>query len=84
MEVTRLLLTVRIQSQEQVAEAAQALELQASQLSNLTYTHPNGDGSVSQETDPATLVAEVPRVGRNDPCPCGSGKKYKLCHGKLA
>ena len=84
MEVTRLLLTVRIQSQEQVAEAAQALELQASQLSNLTYTHPNGDGSVSQETDPSTLVAEVPRVGRNDPCPCGSGKKYKLCHGKLA
>jgi preprotein translocase subunit SecA len=84
MEVTRLLLTVRIQSQEQVAEAAQAMELQASQLSNLTYTHPNDDGSVSQETDPSTLVAEVPRVGRNDPCPCGSGKKYKLCHGKLA
>ncbi len=84
MEVTRLLLTVRIQSQEQVAEAAQAMELQASQLSNLTYTHPNDDGSVSQETDPSTLVAEVPRVGRNDPCPCGSGKKYKVCHGKLA
>ena len=84
MEVTRLLLTVRIQSQEQVAEAAQALELQASQLSNLTYTHPNDDGSVSRETVPSTPVAEVPRVGRNDPCPCGSGKKYKLCHGKLA
>ncbi len=84
MEVTRLLLTVRIQSQEQVAEAAQAMELQASQVSNLTYTHPNDDGSVSQETDPPTLVAEVPRVGRNDPCPCGSGKKYKVCHGKLA
>jgi preprotein translocase subunit SecA len=29
-------------------------------------------------------VAEVPKVGRNDPCPCGSGKKYKACHGKLA
>jgi preprotein translocase subunit SecA len=29
-------------------------------------------------------VAEVPKVGRNDPCPCGSGKKYKQCHGKLA
>jgi preprotein translocase subunit SecA len=26
----------------------------------------------------------VPKVGRNDPCPCGSGKKYKACHGKLA
>ena len=31
-----------------------------------------------------TQVADVPRVGRNDPCPCGSGKKYKQCHGKLA
>ena len=84
MEVTRLLLTVRIQSQEQVAQAAEALEEQASQVSNVTYTHPNEDGSVSQVTDPATATADLPRVGRNDPCPCGSGKKYKSCHGKLA
>ena len=84
MEVARLLLTVRIQTQEQVAQAAEAIEQTASHLSNVTYTHPNEDGSVSEETDPATRAAEVPKVGRNDPCPCGSGKKYKLCHGKLA
>ncbi|KPF43927.1 preprotein translocase subunit SecA [beta proteobacterium AAP121] len=84
MEVTRILMTVRIQSQDQVAEAAQVIEAQASQLANVTYTHPNEDGSVSQETDPATLAQEVPKVGRNDPCPCGSGKKYKACHGRLA
>ncbi len=88
MEVTRLLLTVRIQSPEQVAEAAEALEVQASQVGNITYTHPNEDGSVSQDADPASAAVvaagEVPRVGRNDPCPCGSGKKYKSCHGKLA
>ena len=84
MEVTRLLLTVRIQSQAQVAEAAEALEAQAGQLSNVTYTHPNEDGSVSQETDPGSAAPAVPRVGRNDPCPCGSGKKYKSCHGQLA
>ena len=84
MEVTRLLLTVRIQSQEQVAQAAEALEEQASQVGNITYTHPNEDGSVSQVTAPATAATELPRVGRNDPCPCGSGKKYKNCHGKLA
>ncbi|MBL8352814.1 MAG: preprotein translocase subunit SecA, partial [Burkholderiaceae bacterium] len=84
MEVTRLLLTVRIQSQEEVAQAAVAMEEQASQVANVTYTHPNEDGSVSQETDPETLVAEVPRVGRNEPCPCGSGRKYKNCHGRLA
>ncbi|MFM7705429.1 MAG: SEC-C metal-binding domain-containing protein, partial [Rubrivivax sp.] len=84
MEVTRLLLTVRIQTQEQVAEAAQAIEEQASSVSNVTYTHPNEDGSVTQEADPATLEPALPRVGRNDPCPCGSGRKYKHCHGKLA
>jgi preprotein translocase subunit SecA len=83
-EVTRTLMAVRIQTQDEVAQAAEAIEERASQLSNVTYTHPNEDGSVSQETDPATQVAEVPKVGRNDPCPCGSGKKYKQCHGKLA
>jgi preprotein translocase subunit SecA len=54
----------------------------------VTYTHPNEDGSVSQEPDVARfaqMVANgIPPVGRNDPCPCGSGKKYKQCHGKLA
>jgi preprotein translocase subunit SecA len=84
MEVTRVLMTVRIQSQEQVVEAAEAIEEKASQVANVTYTHPNEDGSVSQEADPTTQVAAVPRVGRNEPCPCGSGKKYKHCHGRLA
>jgi preprotein translocase subunit SecA len=86
-EVTRLLMTVRIQTQEQAAEAAAAVEQQASQFSNVAYTHPNEDGSVSTEIDQATREAEaakLPKVGRNDPCPCGSGKKYKNCHGKLA
>ncbi len=91
MEVTRVLMTVRIQSQDQVAQAAEALEAQAAQLANITYTHPNEDGSVSSEAErtaiaaaAAAAVAQVPKVGRNDPCPCGSGKKFKLCHGKLA
>ncbi len=84
MDVTRVLMTVRIQSQEEVAQAAEAIEERAERISNVTYTHPNEDGSVSEEADVATLVAEVPKVGRNDPCPCGSGKKYKQCHGRLA
>jgi len=84
MEVTRVLMTVRVQTQEQVAQAAEAIEERATQVANITYTHPNEDGSVSRETDPSTMAEVVPRVGRNDPCPCGSGKKYKLCHGKLA
>lgn len=84
MEVTRVLMTVRIQSQDQVAQAAEALEEQAGQLSNVTYVHPNEDGSVSEDKEPSAAPSEVPRVGRNDPCPCGSGKKYKHCHGRLA
>ena len=98
MEVTRVLMSVRVQSEEEVRRAAEAIEERAEQISNVTYTHPNDDGSVSQERAPsadATLGAvakamsaprdgDVAKVGRNDPCPCGSGKKYKQCHGKLA
>lgn len=82
MDVTRILLNVRIQSQEEAAQAAEAIEERVEQISNVRYTHPNDDGSVSEEGDPA--AAAVPKVGRNDPCPCGSGKKYKQCHGRLA
>ena len=84
MNVTRQLMTVRIQSQEEAALAAQAIESRGEAISNVTYTHPSEDGSVVTETDPSTVPQEVPRVGRNDPCPCGSGLKYKACHGKLA
>jgi preprotein translocase subunit SecA len=84
MDVTRTLMTVRIQSQEEVAQAAEAIEERAERISNVTYTHPNEDGSVSEEAAPGVLADDVPKVGRNDPCPCGSGKKYKQCHGRLA
>ncbi|HEX6362969.1 MAG TPA: preprotein translocase subunit SecA, partial [Albitalea sp.] len=82
MDVTRILMTVRIQTQDEAAQAAEAMEERAESIHNVRYTHPNDDGSVSEEADVA--VATVPKVGRNDPCPCGSGKKYKQCHGKLA
>jgi preprotein translocase subunit SecA len=84
MDVTRVLMTVQIKSQEEAAQAAQAIEHQGESFLNVTYTHPNEDGSVATETDPATVAQDVPRVGRNDPCPCGSGQKYKNCHGRLA
>ncbi|MEY2890512.1 MAG: preprotein translocase subunit SecA [Pseudomonadota bacterium] len=88
MDVTRVLMTVRIQSEEEAQQAAAAMEQQAESFSNVTYTHPNEDGSVSSEADEAaagkSLADAVQRVGRNDPCPCGSGKKYKACHGQLA
>jgi len=84
MEVTRVLLNVRIQTQEEASQAAAAMEERAGEVANVTYTHPNEDGSVSQELDPATIAQRFGHVGRNDPCPCGSGKKFKACHGKLS
>ncbi|TNF51678.1 MAG: preprotein translocase subunit SecA [Burkholderiales bacterium] len=82
-DVTRILMNVRVQSPEQVSEAAQQMEQRAEQLANVTYTAPTETGEVQVTTDPSTAVADVPRVGRNEPCPCGSGKKYKHCHGAL-
>ncbi len=84
MEVTRVLMNVRIQTQEEANAAAEAIEQRAENVSNVTYTHPNEDGSVSQDIDPATIAEQFGHVGRNDPCPCGSGKKFKSCHGKLS
>ena len=64
MEVTRLLMTVRIQSQEQVAQAAEEIEARASQVGNVTYTHPNEDGSVSQEAEAGDLGRRRGAEGR--------------------
>jgi preprotein translocase subunit SecA len=41
------------------------------------------DVAVAEEEKPQPLVRRADKVGRNDPCPCGSGKKYKHCHGRL-
>jgi preprotein translocase subunit SecA len=82
-DVTKVLMTVKVQSNEQIGEAAQAMESRAESISNVTYTAPTETGEVESRVDPDTLQTEVPRVGRNDACPCGSGKKYKACHGKL-
>jgi preprotein translocase subunit SecA len=82
-DVTRILMNVRVQSPEQVTEAAQQMEARAEQMANVTYTAPTETGDAESITDPGAAPSSVPRVGRNDPCPCGSGKKYKQCHGKL-
>jgi len=83
-DVTRVLMNVRVQSPEQVSEAAQQMEDRAEQIANVTYTAPTEAGEPESVRDFGASATEVPRVGRNDPCPCGSGKKYKQCHGKLA
>ena len=88
-EVTKTLMTVQIQSQDQLQEAAQSLEQKAEQISNVTYSAPDESGEVQTTLDVASLLSQpaqapVTPVGRNEPCPCGSGKKYKFCHGRLS
>ncbi len=87
-DVTRVLMNVRVQSAEQMAAAAEQLGERAEQIANVTYTAPTETGETETIADAAIAAAarpagEVARAGRNDPCPCGSGKKYKHCHGKL-
>ena len=91
LEVTRTLIAVQIKSEAalEVPDAPPALE-------NVSYQHADPVSAASQESVEASLAppagekAQQPfkryneKIGRNDPCPCGSGKKYKQCHGKLA
>ncbi len=85
-EVTRTLMTVRIDSGDQIQQAAQAIEERAEHISNVTYiaSDENGQARTQPEADLSNLAKDWGQVGRNDPCPCGSGKKFKQCHGKLA
>jgi preprotein translocase subunit SecA len=85
-EVTKLLMTVEIRSPEQIEE----VEVSQPQVENVQYHHADydealgsaGAGDEAQKQQP--IERALPKVGRNDPCPCGSGKKYKHCHGKLS
>ena len=81
-EVTRTLFTVQIRSPEDVEEVAPLAEVQNVQYQHGAYEEgAPEEGAAPQPNRPADAG---PKVGRNDPCPCGSGKKYKHCHGKLS
>ena len=80
-EVTQITTTVQVRAPEDV----QAVELRE-ELSNVEFQHPGYDEAQDFAEAAAAVSAPgdaYPKVGRNDPCPCGSGKKYKQCHGKL-
>lgn len=85
-EVTKTLMTVQVQSTAQLDQAAYDMENRAERLVNSASLSADGFVPATSEQDdlPALWAAQGLRVGRNDPCPCGSGKKYKVCHGKLA
>jgi preprotein translocase subunit SecA len=87
-EVTKILMTVQVQSPAQLDQAALDMEARGESIANVTYSAPNEAGEVeTTQADSQAVGQALPdgmRVGRNDPCPCGSGKKFKQCHGKLA
>jgi len=90
-DVVRTVVTVRIQSREEIEAVEEQMALP--QVENVHFQHADFDASASPEEimAPAAITAGdqsemnyALKVGRNDPCPCGSGKKFKQCHGKLA
>ncbi len=95
-EVIRMVMTVRIQSREEIDAAEAALAAQQAHVENVSYQHADFNPNAAPEelmAPAAAPAAAMPddantymgiKVGRNDPCPCGSGKKFKQCHGKLA
>ncbi|MBK6736925.1 MAG: preprotein translocase subunit SecA [Haliea sp.] len=89
-EVVKFLSHVQIQRRDE-AEAMERQRREAAAREQLAFQHdaaPSLDAqpteaSESEVAPPQTYTREQPKVGRNEPCPCGSGKKYKQCHGKL-
>ncbi|MFZ4708580.1 MAG: preprotein translocase subunit SecA [Zwartia sp.] len=89
-DAMKVLMTVRIQSAEEVQQAEEAAAL-AAQNQQIEYQHSayqeGGEQAAAipapASDHPGTVRNIMPKVGRNEPCPCGSGKKYKQCHGQL-
>lgn len=78
----------RVQVQERDVEAMEEQQRQQAEAAPRTYTHATAENQLAdEETGGAeghtTFVRDEQKIGRNDPCPCGSGKKYKHCHGQL-
>jgi preprotein translocase subunit SecA len=96
LEATRILTHLDLKTPEQVREI-ERLEAEARAPENVQYQHPaleealvgagaeaEPGGEVATLRKPAPFVRQMGKVGRNDPCPCGSGKKFKHCHGRLS
>ncbi len=89
-DVITMVSRVRIRSEEEVA-ALEALERQQAearlQMSQFQHADSGGlgaDEEAAEVAQAALAAGQDPKVGRNDPCPCGSGKKFKHCHGQLS
>ena len=88
-QVTQILVNVQVQTQEQVEAAERAAEEAAARsVQNVQYHHADtnealAEAAATDDSAQQPFVREGTKIGRNDPCWCGSGKKFKHCHGKL-
>jgi preprotein translocase subunit SecA len=96
LDVVRMLSRIQIERPEEVEAQERKRRAEAAERMNFTHDDssalggpaapagvaPNGDAESPERVE--TFVRDERKVGRNEPCPCGSGKKYKQCHGKVA
>ncbi|HEY8085606.1 MAG TPA: preprotein translocase subunit SecA [Methylophilaceae bacterium] len=85
-DVSRITMMVQIRSAEDLETVEKPAELENVRYQHADFEEALAGGEEEAEVDPQQLPFERDgmKVGRNDPCPCGSGKKYKQCHGKLS
>ncbi|RLA07210.1 MAG: preprotein translocase subunit SecA [Gammaproteobacteria bacterium] len=82
-EVTSLLSLVKVQSSEQINQYEQNTNQDIDLIHQKTQNMGMNQNQANQERNQSPFVRKQPKIGRNEPCHCGSGKKYKKCHGKL-
>ena len=88
-EVVRFLSNVQVQRSDEAAAIEQRRREEAAKQ-KMAFEHAEAGSAVAEAADapppaaPQPMTRAQPKVGRNDPCPCGSGKKYKQCHGALS
>ncbi|MDD2776020.1 MAG: preprotein translocase subunit SecA [Gallionella sp.] len=83
-EVIQVLMSVQVRSEADVVDVEPAPALENVQYHHADYEEALANEAPEDENAETTFVRDQQKVGRNDPCPCGSGKKYKQCHGKLS
>jgi preprotein translocase subunit SecA len=87
-DVVKSIMAVKIRTADELDAASESINEDMSQIKEVQYQHADIATDSAETEKPADIaiapVRSGPKVGRNDPCPCGSGKKYKACCGALS
>ena len=82
-DVIRLLTSVEVQSQEDVSSVEEQRRAENSYDMQFIHNESSLDSDQEEGHEQQPIRRSERKIGRNEPCPCGSGKKYKQCHGSL-